>query len=65
MYHQMLTPRKFEKKVAEFLAQGMIHGTRHLYIGEEAVAVGACSAIERDDYITSTYKRDGHCIVKG
>lgn len=65
MYRQMLTIRKFEEKVAEFLAQGVIHGTGHLYIGEEAVAVGACRAIRPDDYITSTHRGHGHCIAKG
>ncbi len=65
MYRQMLTIRRFEEKVAEFLSKGMIHGTGHLYIGEEAVAVGACSAINPDDYITSTHRGHGHCIAKG
>ena len=65
MYKQMLTIRRFEEKVAEFLAQGTIHGTGHLYIGEEAIAVGACRAIERKDYITSTHRGHGHCIAKG
>jgi len=60
MYHQTLTIRKFEEKVAEFLSRGMIHGTGHLYIGEEAVAVGACRAIRPDDYITSTHRGHGH-----
>jgi len=65
MYKQMLTIRRFEEKVAEFLVKGMIHGTGHLYIGEEAVAVGACRAIKPDDYITSTHRGHGHCIAKG
>ncbi len=65
MLQQMLTIRKFEEKVADFLAQGKIHGTGHLYIGEEAVAVGACAAIEPEDYITSTHRGHGHCIAKG
>jgi len=65
MYKQMLTIRRFEEKVAEFLSQGMIHGTGHLYIGEEAIAVGACRAIKDEDYITSTHRGHGHCIAKG
>lgn len=65
MYKQMLTIRRFEEKVAEFLSQGMIHGTGHLYIGEEAIAVGACKAINKEDYITSTHRGHGHCIAKG
>jgi pyruvate dehydrogenase E1 component alpha subunit len=47
------------------LSQGLIHGTGHLYIGEEAVAVGACAAIRREDYITSTHRGHGHCLAKG
>jgi len=65
IYRQMLTIRRFEEKVAEFLSQGMIHGTGHLYIGEEAIAVGACRAIKGEDYITSTHRGHGHCIAKG
>jgi TPP-dependent pyruvate/acetoin dehydrogenase alpha subunit len=40
-------------------------GLAHLYIGEEAVAVGVCEALRRDDYITSTHRGHGHCIAKG
>ena len=40
-------------------------GLAHLYIGEEAVAVGVCSALRRDDYITSTHRGHGHCLAKG
>ena len=40
-------------------------GLAHLYIGEEAVAVGVCAALRRDDYITSTHRGHGHCIAKG
>ena len=65
MYEQMLLIRRFEEQVDEFLSQGVIHGTGHLYIGEEAAAVGACSAIRGDDYITSTHRGHGHCIAKG
>ena len=40
-------------------------GLAHLYIGEEAVAVGVCEALERTDYITSTHRGHGHCLAKG
>jgi len=65
MMQQMVTIRKFEEQVADFLNQGKIHGTGHLYIGQEAVAVGACAAIRPEDYITSTHRGHGHCIAKG
>ena len=48
-----------------FTWKGKIWGTFHLYVGEEAVAVGACSALRTDDYITSTHRGHGHCIAKG
>ncbi len=65
MYKKMLLIRYFEEKVDEFFARAMIHGTTHLYIGEEATAVGACSVLEEGDYITSTHRGHGHCIAQG
>jgi len=65
MYQKMLRVRKFEEKVSELFAAGKIPGFVHLYVGEEAVAVGACSALRRDDYMTSTHRGHGHCIAKG
>ena len=65
MYEKMLHVRKFEEKVAYFFSMGQIHGTTHLYIGEEASGVGACSALEDKDVITSTHRGHGHCIGKG
>ena len=53
------------KKVRKLDMQGKLPGFYHLYVGEEAVAVGACSAINQDDYITSTHRGHGHCIAKG
>jgi pyruvate dehydrogenase E1 component alpha subunit len=61
----MLRIRRFEERLAEESAQGNIPGLLHLYVGEEAVAVGACSALRKDDYITSTHRGHGHCIAKG
>ncbi|MCK5594799.1 pyruvate dehydrogenase (acetyl-transferring) E1 component subunit alpha [bacterium] len=62
---RMMDIRLFEEKVMELLAKNIIKGASHLYAGEEAVAVGACSAIEEDDYITSTHRGHGHCLAKG
>jgi pyruvate dehydrogenase E1 component alpha subunit len=57
--------RRFEEKVSELFAAGRIPGFVHVYIGEEAVAVGACSVLRKNDYITSTHRGHGHCIAKG
>jgi len=65
MYRQMLTIRFFEEKVFELYGQNLVPGTIHLYTGEEAVAVGVCANLRRDDYITSTHRGHGHCIAKG
>lgn len=65
MYRQMLTIRYFEEKIVEVYAQGLMPGLAHLYIGEEAVAVGVCTALRPDDLITSTHRGHGHCIAKG
>lgn len=65
MYERMLLIRKFETRVgSEFLA-GNLPGFIHLYIGEEAVAVGVCAALNTDDYVFSTHRGHGHCIAKG
>lgn len=65
LYRKMVEIRKFETKVVELFADGMIPGFVHSYIGEEAVAVGACSNLNDDDYITSTHRGHGHLIAKG
>jgi len=65
MYERMLRIRHFEERVGELFLQGRIWGAVHLYSGEEAMAVGACSALQADDYITSTHRGHGHCIAKG
>ena len=64
-YRKMLEIRFFEEKVFELYAQNLVPGTIHLYAGEEAVAVGVCSNLTQDDYITSTHRGHGHCIAKG
>jgi pyruvate dehydrogenase E1 component alpha subunit len=65
LYRGMLTIRRFEEKVSELFSKGLIPGFVHLYIGQEAVAVGVCAALRKDDYITSTHRGHGHCIAKG
>ena len=64
-FKQMYTIRKFEEKVKELLPLGLIRGATHVYIGEEAIAAGACAALNEDDYIVSTHRGHGHCIAKG
>lgn len=65
MYKKMLEIRCFEEKVFELYGQNLVPGTIHLYVGEEAVAVGVCSSLRKSDYITSTHRGHGHCIAKG
>ncbi|GAS93980.1 pyruvate dehydrogenase [Mycolicibacterium canariasense] len=57
--------RRFEEAVDDLFARGLMHGTMHLSIGQEAVATGACLALTRQDLITSTHRGHGHCIAKG
>lgn len=65
LYQKMLEIRLFEEKVFELYGQNLVPGTIHLYVGEEAVAVGVCSNLQKDDYIVSTHRGHGHCIAKG
>jgi len=61
----MLRVRRFEEKCVELYSAGKIRGFMHLYIGEEAVAVGAMQALEADDAIVATYREHGHALVRG
>jgi pyruvate dehydrogenase E1 component alpha subunit len=65
IYRQMLLVRRFEEKAAEAYSMGKIGGFCHLYIGQEAVAIGAISAIRRDDYLLTSYRDHAHAIAKG
>src|SRR6202162_5278792 len=65
MYPRMLTIRLFEQQVNDLYTRALMPGLAHLYIGEEAVAVGVCEALRPDDYITSTHRGHGHCLAKG
>jgi pyruvate dehydrogenase E1 component alpha subunit len=64
-YEQMVKIRKFDEKVNELYMKALMPGLAHLYIGQEAVAVGVCEALRQDDYITSTHRGHGHCLAKG
>jgi len=64
-YEQMLKIRIFEEHVNQLYVSARMPGLAHLYIGEEAIAVGVCAALRRDDYITSTHRGHGHCLAKG
>ncbi len=65
MYRKMVAIRQFEAQVNELYTRALMPGLAHLYIGEEAVAVGVCEALDRSDYITSTHRGHGHCLAKG
>lgn len=65
MYETMVRIRVHEERVAELFAQGKIPGFVHLYVGEEAVAVGVMANLRKDDFITSTHRGHGHYIAKG
>jgi len=65
MYRQMVSIRLFEEQVNELYTRALMPGLAHLYIGEEAVAVGVCETLRADDYVTSTHRGHGHCLAKG
>jgi pyruvate dehydrogenase E1 component alpha subunit len=65
LYEQMFKIRRFEEHVNELYQAAKMPGLDHLYIGQEAVAVGVCSTLRQDDYITSTHRGHGHCLAKG
>jgi pyruvate dehydrogenase E1 component alpha subunit len=65
MYESMLRIRLFENKAIELFAAQKVPGFVHLYIGEEAIAVGVCACLTDRDYITSTHRGHGHLIAKG
>lgn len=65
LLQQMILIRRFEEKCAESYSLGKIGGFCHLYIGQEAVAVGALAALRPDDYVLTSYREHGHAIAKG
>jgi pyruvate dehydrogenase E1 component alpha subunit len=65
LLRQMVLIRRFEEKCAELYSAGKIRGFLHLYIGQEAVAVGAMQALRADDAVVATYREHGHALVRG
>ena len=65
LYRQMVRIRLFEEQVNELYTRALMPGLAHLYIGEEAVAVGICEALRKTDYVTSTHRGHGNCLAKG
>jgi TPP-dependent pyruvate/acetoin dehydrogenase alpha subunit len=65
MYRRMVMIRLFEEQVNELYTRALMPGLAHLYVGQEAVAVGICQALRADDFITSTHRGHGHCLAKG
>jgi len=65
LLREMLRIRRFEEKAAELYSDGKIRGFLHLYIGEEAIAVGALQALSADDAIVATYREHGHALARG
>ncbi len=64
-YHQMVLIRRFEEKAAELYAQGKVGGFLHLYIGQEAVAVGGVGALTPEDHIVVAYRDHGYALARG
>jgi pyruvate dehydrogenase E1 component alpha subunit len=65
LYRQMVLMRRFEEGAAEGYAEGYIGGFMHLYIGQEAVAAGAISSLNHDDYVITTYRDHAHALARG
>ena len=65
MYRMMRLIRRFEETAVDYFKQGIVIGNMHMYVGEEAVATGFCKLLNKDDYIASTHRCDGHLIAKG
>ena len=61
----MYRTRRFEEEVFEFYKRGLMPGLAHLYLGEEAIAAGACATLRDDDYIGSTHRGHGHLVARG
>jgi 2-oxoisovalerate dehydrogenase E1 component len=65
LYTTMVKIRRFDEKTTELFNAGLVKGTAHSYVGEEAVAAAACANLREDDYIVGTHRGHGHCIAKG
>lgn len=65
VYRTMLRIRRFDESVADLFKEGLVKGTAHSYVGQEAVAAGACAALRKNDFVVSHHRGHGHCIAKG
>src|SRR5919108_3717660 len=65
LYTTMVRIRRFDERTTELFSAGLVKGTAHSYVGEEAVATAACANLREGDYITGTHRGHGHCIAKG
>ena len=65
LYTTMVKIRRFDERTTELFVEGLVKGTAHSYVGEEAVAAAACANLREGDYITGTHRGHGHCIAKG
>ena len=65
MLEHLTLIREFEERLKRLVEHGVPVGAVHLYVGQEAVAVGMCAALRQDDWIASTHRGHGHCIAKG
>ena len=65
LYRQMLRIRRFDERVIELFNQGIVKGTAHSCVGQEAVAAGACAVLRKSDFIVSHHRGHGHCLAKG
>ena len=65
LHRMMMLIRLFEEALEEMFSRGLLHGTMHLSIGQEATAAGACLALDKKDLITSSLRGHGHCLGKG
>ena len=65
LYTTMVKIRRFDERTTELFLEGLVKGTAHSYVGEEAVATAACASLREGDYITGTHRGHGHCIAKG
>src|SRR5262245_22528462 len=65
LYRTMVRIRRFDEKTTELFQAGLVKGTAHSYVGQEAVATGACAALGQKDAIVGNHRGHGHCIAKG
>jgi 2-oxoisovalerate dehydrogenase E1 component len=65
LYRTMVTIRRFDEKTTELFNAGLVKGTAHSYVGQEAVAAGACLELRADDYVVGNHRSHGHCLAKG